>query len=203
MTTFGRTIGTGAITALMLAGLITGAQAFVSGGGMGSFGGELRGVTQIKGKVVCVGCSLDEMRAAQPELQRLYQLNHAQGQLVMTVESVNEVARWESIVGLSHHLAVRAPASLFQQLTAEENLFKEVVILGLLRSNRTLDMGEVIIPGPSIAELARAAGERAQAAADRAEAAALQAEGTAERVDRTVQQIEAMVKKFNGGDTTL
>ena len=49
MTTFGRTIRTGAITALMLVGLITRAQAFAPGRGMGSFGGELRDVTQIKG----------------------------------------------------------------------------------------------------------------------------------------------------------
>ena len=106
-------------------------------------------MTQITGSVVCVGCSLNEVRAAQPEVHQLYQLNHPHGQLVMTVESVNEAVRWESIVGLSHQISARAPASLFRQLTAEENLFKEVVILGLLRSNRTLDIGEITISDPS------------------------------------------------------
>lgn len=98
---------------------------------------------------MCVGCSLNEVRTGQPELQRLYQLNHPHGQLMMTVESVNEAARWESIVGLSHQISARAPASLFRQLTAEENLLKKVVILGLLRSNRTLDIGEITIADPS------------------------------------------------------
>jgi hypothetical protein len=62
---------------------------------------------------------------------------------------VNEAARWESIVGLSRQLLARAPVSLFRQLVAEENLFKEVVILGLLQSNQTLDNGEIKIIGPN------------------------------------------------------
>jgi hypothetical protein len=98
---------------------------------------------------------LREVRATQPDLHRLYQLNHAQGQLVMTVESVNEPAWWQSIVGLSRQLSARAPQHLFQQLTAEENLFTEIEVLGLLRSNRTLDIGDVTILGPSTAELSQ------------------------------------------------
>ena len=150
MTTIRKMMGIGIAATLLLTGLTTGAQALgPGGGGLPSLGGELRGMTQITGSVVCVGCSLNEVRAAQPELHRLYQLNHPHGQLVMTVESVNEAARWESIVGLSHQISARAPASLFRQLTAEENLFKEVVILGLLRSNRTLDIGEITIADSS------------------------------------------------------
>ena len=146
MTTIHKLMSIGIAAALLFTGLITGAQALgLGGGGLPSFGGELRGMAQITGSVVCVGCSVNEVRAGQPQLQRLYQLTHPHGQLVITVKSVNETARWESIIGLSHHIAVRAPTSLFQQLTAEENLFKEVVILGLLRSNQTLDIGEITI----------------------------------------------------------
>jgi hypothetical protein len=150
MTTIRTMMSISIAATLLLAGLTTGVQALgPGGGGLPSFGGELRGMTQVTGSVVCVGCSLNEVRAAQPELQRLYQLNHQHGQLVMTVKSVNEAARWESIVGLSHQISARAPASLFRQLTAEENLFKEVVILGLLRRNRTLDIGEITIDDPN------------------------------------------------------
>ena len=150
MTTIRKMMSIGITAILLLTGLTTGAQALGPGGGeLPSFGGELRGVTQITGSVVCVGCSLNEVRAGQPELHRLYQLTHPHGQLVMTVESVNEAARWESIVGLSHQISARAPANLFRQLTAEENLFKEIVIFGLLRSNRTLDIGEITIVDPN------------------------------------------------------
>ena len=67
----------------------------------------------------------------------------------MTVESVQEATRGESVVGLSHQISVRAPAILFRQLTAEENLFKEVVIRGLLSRNRMLDIGAITITDPS------------------------------------------------------
>jgi hypothetical protein len=50
---------------------------------------------------------------------------------------------------MSHQISTRAPVSLFRQLTVEENLFKEVVIFGLLRSNRTLDIGEITIANPN------------------------------------------------------
>ncbi len=150
MTTIRKMLDIGIAATLLLTSLTTGAQALgLGGGGQPSFGGELRGMTQITGSVVCVGCSLNEVRAAQPEVHRLYQLTYPYGQLVMTVESVSEAARWENIVGLSHRISARAPASLFRQLTAEENLFKKVVILGLFRSNRTLDIGEITISDPS------------------------------------------------------
>jgi hypothetical protein len=210
MTTFGKTIGTGVVATLLLAGLTAGAQALGPGGGMSSFGGESRSMTQIKGSVVCVGCTLDEVREAQPNLRRLYKLRHAQGQVVMQMHAINEAAWWESIVGLSHRISARAPDRVFQQLTAEENLFKEMEVTGLLRKTGTFDIGEITVLGPSIAEEARAAGERAQAAAGQAEAAAAraegaaaQAEGVAERVERTVQRIVAMAKKLDGRPAEL
>ena len=162
MTTIRKMMGRSVAMALVLVGLTAGAQAFVPDAGLSPFGGEARGVTQVIGSVVCVGCSLNEVRAAQPDLQRLYQLNHEQGQLIMTVESVNNAARWESIVGLSHQLSVRAPQSLFQQLAAEENLFREVEIRGLLRSNQTLDIGEITISGPIPEPLAPFASQEPQ-----------------------------------------
>jgi hypothetical protein len=42
---------------------------------------------------------------------------------------------------------VRAKDELFQHLTAEQNLFKEVEITGLLRNTRTLEMFSVKVSG--------------------------------------------------------
>jgi len=110
----------------------------------GSFGGELRGIMQFTGQVVCAGCSLQEVQKTQPQLTNLYQLSHVnpeQGQVVMWVETFSdphERMRWESIVGPSHQLQIRVTDQVFQELTAEENLFRKLTVTGLLRSTRVL-----------------------------------------------------------------
>lgn len=110
------------------------------------FGGELRGLTRLTGEVVCVGCSLEEAREARQNAGDLYLLRHPKGQVVLRVESFYDPAehiRWESIAGLSHRLTARAPDWVFAELMAEENLFKEVEVTGLLRSDRTFDISQV------------------------------------------------------------
>jgi len=144
MATFGKTIRVGVAAALLLAGITTGVQGQVPGG-MGSLGGEGRGMMQIKGKVVCAGCSLEEARKAQPREPKLYQLTHRRGQVVMKVSWVNESQMWSN--SGSSRLWVRAKDRVFQQLAAEENLFKEVEITGLLNNSRTLDIFGVTIRG--------------------------------------------------------
>jgi len=202
MVTVGNTLRTALGVTLLLVGIATSAWGQAAGGGF-SFGGEFRGITQFKGRVVCVGCSLEEVQAAQPHLTNLYELQHVQGRVVMRVDAINERDRWESILGLSDRIAVRTPDRIFRQLTAEENLFKEVGIVGLLRNTRTLDIGDVMIFGPSLVERAYVAGERTQVAAARAEAAARRAEVAADQADmfadqaeRTAQRIDAMVEKM-------
>jgi hypothetical protein len=135
--------------ALMLGTTVTRAWGLAPGS-LGSFGGELRGITQLKGKIICVRCSLEEARAAQRNPRDLYVLRHGDEQVVIRVDSFadpSEVERWEDILGPSHELSVRAPQRVFEELTAEENLFKEVVLTGLLRSTRTLDVGSVKVIG--------------------------------------------------------
>jgi len=51
------------------------------------------------------------------------------------------------LVGLSHQLSARAPDRVFEELMAEENLFKQVEVTGLLRSNRTFDISQVRVMG--------------------------------------------------------
>jgi hypothetical protein len=115
------------------------------------FGGELRGMTQLRGEIVCVGCSLGEARAARRNAGNLYllQLNNGE-QTVRRVDSFFDPAehkRWEDIAGLSHRLSARAPERVLDELTAEENLFKEVTVTGLLRGTRTFDIGSVRVTG--------------------------------------------------------
>lgn len=107
-----------------------------------AIGGESRGITQIRGKVLCADCNLTDVRRDQSNTHNLYQVTYLGGQLVFQLEWANEPQRWTDLVS-SPLLHARGKASLFQQLTAEENLYREVEITGLLRDTQTLDIGEV------------------------------------------------------------
>lgn len=109
------------------------------------FAGELRGIVRVRGYVVCADCTLREVRKGQPGLTRLYQLTSGEKRAVMKVEWVNERAWWESIVGLSHRIPVRGPESVLQKLWAEENLFEDIEIIGLLRPTRVLDISDILL----------------------------------------------------------
>jgi hypothetical protein len=152
MTIKGKILGRILLTGAILLSF-TGKADSQGGGRPGSFGGELRGITQFTGHVVCIGCSLPEARKAHPDLTNLYQLSHTnpqQGQVVMQVETFSdphERMRWESIVGLSHLLQMRATEQVLKELTAEENLFKELTVTGLLRSTSVLDINSVEVNG--------------------------------------------------------
>jgi hypothetical protein len=153
MTIKGKILGRILVTGAILMSFTGRVESQGPGGGPGSFGGELRGITQFTGHVVCIGCSLQEARKAQPHFTDLYQLSQAnprQGQVVMQVESFSdphERMRWESIVGLSHLLQIRATEQVFKELTAEENLFKKLTVTGLLRSTSVLDIDSVEVNG--------------------------------------------------------
>jgi len=136
------TLRTSLAAALLLAGVTTAAHGFAPGG-MSPFGGGSRSMTIIKGNVLCAGCELTEVRKAQPGLPHLYQLTHRQGQVVLQVKTINGSGMWEA--PLSPLFAVRAKDSVFGQLTAEENLTKEVEIVGITRNTRTLDIATVTV----------------------------------------------------------
>jgi len=147
MAKLGKRIGIGLTTALLLAGMTTGTHAqAVPSAGLSAFGGEARGLTAFTGKVICVGCTLTEVQAAHPEQRDFYQLTHRRGQVVMEVQTKREPQVW-SYFALPPRLAVRCQDELFAKLTAEQNLFKEVAVTGLLRNMRTLDMYDVTVKG--------------------------------------------------------
>jgi len=94
--------------------------------------------------VVCVGCRVDEVQKAHPELANLYLLQHGQDQAVLEVTKVSDPQWWVTIV-FPHQLLVRSKDEVFAELTAEKNLFKKVEISGLLRKDRVLDVSSVTI----------------------------------------------------------
>jgi hypothetical protein len=120
------------------------------GYGRPSFGGELQRFTEFTGRVVCVGCTLDEASKARPRLFNLYQLNHGQDQVVMQIDSFGDASDrhyWQSVVGLADMVSIRTARHVFEELTSEENLFKEMTVTGVLHSTRTLDIGNIKVQG--------------------------------------------------------
>jgi len=125
---------------LLWASLTIGVQGYIgAGGGLGS--GLGKGWVQLRGHVLCAECTLEELRATPPAPRsRLYQLDHRLGQVVMQVapESASLPYRRLWLKGEDH---------LFKTLAAEENLFKEIEVSGLLReylpTSGTLDLAAV------------------------------------------------------------
>ena len=153
MVSFGKTFKTGLVATLLLAGFTSGARGQVAvGGGGSSFGGESRGVIQLTGKFLCTGCSLEEVSKAQPTQHHLYQLTNRRGQLVMEVQMINDSQRWSALTW-PPRLWVRANEQILQKLGAEENLFKEVELTGLLNNSRTLDVFDLTVKAVSLSVL--------------------------------------------------
>ena len=89
MSIFNKVLKTGFSITFLLAGLTVNAWGLgVGGGGAGiaAGGGELRGPNIIAGRVICAQCDIDEVQAAQPDLTSLYELRHADGQVVMQID---------------------------------------------------------------------------------------------------------------------
>lgn len=128
---------------LLFSGVTSSAQAFL---GTGSVGAEGPTVMRIKGKVFCAGCKLEEVRKAQPQEPRLYQLTYNQGQVVMKVDWVSNPRRWNHVVWPAKVWLRGANAQLLK-LAAEENQQKDVEITGILSNSRTFDIAEVLVNG--------------------------------------------------------
>jgi hypothetical protein len=125
------------VAALLLAGLDTLAHGRETRGGQVS----------IKGKVVCAGCSLDELRNTPAERGQLYQFTRDHDRVVMQVQAVNDNPLWRSFFGWPAEIPVRSQDAVFQRLLAEENLFKEVEITGVVSTTRALDIFDVSVHG--------------------------------------------------------
>ncbi len=130
--------------ALLWASLVTGGQGYIED--PGGFGFRLgKGWMQLRGHILCAGCTLEELHNAPPAPRsRLYQLNHRRGQVVMQVNPEDASLRY-------HRLWLKGGDELFEILAAEENLFKEIEVSGLLReylpTSGTLDLATVRVLG--------------------------------------------------------
>src|SRR5918999_276580 len=152
MALWNKMLHSGVLGALLLAASITSAlgQAGGAGGAGGAgagtgvaVGGETRSITQFSGRVLCMKCSLEEMRANQTEDDKtLYELVREQERAVLKLETVNNARRWDDI-NLSQRLQVRGEDELWQKLTAAGNLRKQVALTGILRPVGTLDLSSV------------------------------------------------------------
>jgi hypothetical protein len=140
-----KTLRIGIAATLLLSGITAGAQGDIGAAGS-SFGPGGADSVQIRGKVLCVACSLDEVRQTQPHAPALYQLSYKQGQLVMQVNWVSNTAHWQRVVW-PPRLWVRGEDGLVQQLSAEANLFKDLEIQGILSNTRTLDLTSITLSG--------------------------------------------------------
>lgn len=148
MVTFGKTISLAVAAVPLLTSISTTALGFGPGGGagFGLAGTRGSGMTLIRGKVLCAECSLEEVRQSQPDLEQLYQLTNAEGQIVMQFRSVNSSEVWR--FSGPPQFSVRSKASVFRQLTTEENLLKDVEITSVLSKDvRNLDIFAVTIQG--------------------------------------------------------
>ena len=135
------------ITAAIL--VLTGAVAIARGQVVdsgSSFAGAGRGAITITGSVVCTRCGLDEVRKGQPYNSHLYQFSHRRGQLVIEISRVDKAAIFDSVVQ-PPRLWVRGENAVLDRLDAEENLSKEMTIVGVLHNTRTLDVFDIAIKG--------------------------------------------------------
>ena len=127
-----------------------------TGGPAVSRGTGMRGLVQIQGEIVCVGCNLREAENRFPDRHDLYMLENNQGEMVLSVSAVNNSAnrsRGEDVSGRWVDIAwpprlwVRADEEVFDRLLANRNVSEPVQITGILHSTRTLDISDVEIGG--------------------------------------------------------
>ena len=106
-----------------------------------SFGGELRQIVILRGKIVCADCDIKDAENRDIKRSALFLLRHRRGQVVMEVQWVNEPFRWASLP--SHRIWVRAHDIIFEQMTAKKHALKQIELITLLReSSGTLDVFE-------------------------------------------------------------
>jgi hypothetical protein len=142
MVTFWRTATVGVAATLLLVGVTANAQAFL---GFGQLWSGVGRTVQLKGKVVCTGCSLEEARQAQPHryANHLYLITSQKGQAVLEVDWLSN-PHWLSYL-TTPHVQVRGDDSLVGKMMEQENVQKEIEVSGRLANPRTVDVTAISI----------------------------------------------------------
>jgi len=141
-----RTATTGLAVALMLTGITVSAHGFM---GLSPWPTGIPGrLIQLRGTVVCTGCTLAEARRLQHDTygNHLYQVTSPQGQLVLNIHAVSN-PRWFDAVTFPQ-FSLRGDEGLLQPLSTPETQAKDVELTGLLTNPRTLDVSAVVIQAP-------------------------------------------------------
>ena len=146
MTKSFRTMTTGFAVALMRTILTVSAHGFMGLGPLQT--GSPGRLIQLRGTVVCTGCTLAEARRLQHDTygNHLYQVTSPQGQLVLNLQAVSN-PRWFADVTFSR-FSLRGEAGLLQSLSAPETQAQDVELTGLLTNPRILDVSAVVIQAP-------------------------------------------------------
>ena len=98
----------------------------------------------LTGKVVCVGCTLEEARKARPDVQdtHLYEVTYDQGQMVTELHWINN-PWWRDRLVSPHKVRLRADDAVIQQILAGGGEAKELQATGLVSHLGTLHLGDV------------------------------------------------------------
>jgi hypothetical protein len=145
MAQFGKTFTVGILGALVLGVSISGVWAEqeagpVSGRSAASdSAGQPEREISVEGRIMCVECSLEDVRKQHPQAQSLYQLTYQRGRMVMQIEDVDDLRQWQRDT-LSHTLHIRAAEDVLSALTDAQTVQKDVTLAGRLGSDHVLDV---------------------------------------------------------------
>ncbi|MGH7962938.1 MAG: hypothetical protein ACRERD_14095, partial [Candidatus Binatia bacterium] len=150
------------LTALLFVGLATNAQGFEE---------DARALVVIKGEILCMDCKMEELmktqeqkeksgQIAEEESGKFLELRHDKGQLIISraeseggeqetklTQDFDNKQQIQNRVGLSEHIRLRAEEPVLRHLASEAHLHKELEIKGLLRNDRTMDVGSIKVAG--------------------------------------------------------
>ena len=93
----------------------------------------------VDGRIMCVECSLEDVRKQQSQAHSLYQLTHQRGCMVMQIDGVDDLRQWQRDT-LSHTLHIRAADEVLAELTDAQTVQKDVTLAGRLGSDYVLDV---------------------------------------------------------------
>ena len=131
----------GVAAALMLIGVTSSVYGFT-----GSYSALTRisREIQLTGQVICTNCTLDEARKTQPKYSNhLYRLTLGQQPVIMEIYQTTN-ATWLNHL-MMPHIRVRGEGNLLLPLTSQDNMQKDVTIVGSLMDEQTLNVQEITV----------------------------------------------------------
>jgi hypothetical protein len=130
----------GVAAALMLIGVTSSVYGFI---GYSALTRSTREV-QLTGRVICTGCTLDEARKTQPKYSNhLYHLTLGRQPVILEVHQTTD-ATWLNHL-MMPLIRVRGEENLLLPLTNQDNVQKNVTIVGNLLDEQTLNVQAITV----------------------------------------------------------